>query len=47
MITHGHSDHARWGHKEYLCTEAAAPAIRYRLGDIKITNHTIWKNYYH
>jgi putative mRNA 3-end processing factor len=36
LITHGHSDHARWGHKEYLCTEAAAPAIRYRLGDIKL-----------
>lgn len=34
LITHGHSDHARWGHKYYLCTEAAAPMIRHRLGDI-------------
>lgn len=33
MITHGHSDHARWGHKHYLATESAAPVIRYRLGD--------------
>ena len=31
LITHGHSDHARPGHDAYLATEAAAPAIRYRL----------------
>lgn len=36
LITHGHSDHARWGHKHYLCTSAAAPVIQYRLGDIKL-----------
>lgn len=36
LITHGHSDHSRWGHKKYLCTELAAPAIRYRLGDINL-----------
>ncbi|MCB1341832.1 MAG: ligase-associated DNA damage response exonuclease [Pseudooceanicola sp.] len=34
LITHGHSDHARPGHARYLCTEAAAPVIRHRLGDI-------------
>jgi putative mRNA 3-end processing factor len=32
LITHGHSDHSRWGHKHYLCTHAALPAIRHRLG---------------
>jgi putative mRNA 3-end processing factor len=32
LITHGHSDHSRWGHKQYLCTHAALPAIRHRLG---------------
>lgn len=32
LITHGHSDHARHGHKNYLATESAAPVIRYRLG---------------
>jgi putative mRNA 3-end processing factor len=32
LVTHGHSDHARWGHKAYLATEAAAPVIRHRLG---------------
>ncbi len=34
LITHGHSDHARWGHGEYLCTHQALPVIRHRLGDI-------------
>jgi len=32
LITHGHSDHARPGHQNYLATESAAPVIRYRLG---------------
>ena len=36
LITHGHADHSRWGHKAYLATETAAPAIKYRLGDIKM-----------
>ncbi len=36
LITHGHSDHARWGHRRYLCTEPAAPVIRHRLGDISV-----------
>ncbi len=34
LITHGHSDHARYGHAAYLSTPAAAPVIRHRLGDI-------------
>ncbi len=37
LITHGHSDHARWGHGEYLCTRQALPVIRHRLGDITAT----------
>lgn len=36
LITHGHADHARWGHRAYLCTKSAKPVIRYRLGDINI-----------
>jgi len=32
LVTHGHSDHARWGMGAYLATEAAAPVIRHRLG---------------
>lgn len=34
LITHGHADHSRWGHKKYLATKSAAPVIRQRLGDI-------------
>jgi putative mRNA 3-end processing factor len=36
LITHGHADHARWGHRRYLATEAAAPVMRHRLGDIAL-----------
>lgn len=34
LVTHGHSDHARPGHRRYLATHAALPVIRQRLGDI-------------
>lgn len=36
LITHGHSDHARWGHQSYLCTHSAKPVIQYRLPDAKV-----------
>ncbi len=36
LITHGHSDHSRWGHQHYMATEAAAPVMRHRLGDVSI-----------
>ncbi len=32
MITHGHSDHARWGHKHYLCVHSSVPILKHRLG---------------
>lgn len=32
IITHGHADHSRAGHKYYLASANAAPAIQYRLG---------------
>ncbi len=35
LITHGHADHSRWGHKHYLFTRSAAPVIRHRLGNIR------------
>lgn len=35
LITHGHSDHARPGHKHYLCTHAAKPILLHRLGKIQ------------
>ncbi len=37
IITHGHSDHARWGHKHYLCVHSSVPILKHRLGhDISI-----------
>ncbi|MEO1053822.1 MAG: ligase-associated DNA damage response exonuclease [Bacteroidota bacterium] len=37
LITHGHADHSRWGHRYYLSTESAMPVIKHRLGqDINI-----------
>ncbi len=32
LITHGHSDHARAGHKEYLCHPLTKPIMHARLG---------------
>jgi putative mRNA 3-end processing factor len=38
IITHGHSDHARAGHKEYLCHPVTRPILQARLGgDLSIT----------
>ncbi|MEM1356632.1 MAG: ligase-associated DNA damage response exonuclease [Bacteroidota bacterium] len=37
LITHGHADHSRWGHRHYLTTRTAAPVIQYRRGDINIS----------
>jgi putative mRNA 3-end processing factor len=31
LITHGHSDHARFGHKTYLCVKSSVPIISHRL----------------
>jgi len=33
IITHGHSDHARFGHKYYLCHTLTKPILRLRLGE--------------
>ncbi|CAN5717685.1 ligase-associated DNA damage response exonuclease [soil metagenome] len=32
IITHAHSDHARWGSKAYLCHHFSKPILRLRLG---------------
>lgn len=48
LITHGHSDHSRYGHAHYLCTDSARPVIKYRLGNINIESvpygQTLWIN---
>jgi len=37
IITHAHSDHARWGNQHYLAHHAAVPVLRLRLGaDINV-----------
>ena len=37
IITHGHSDHARWGSKSYITQIDNVPILKHRLGDINIT----------
>ncbi|MBQ2260091.1 MAG: ligase-associated DNA damage response exonuclease [Loktanella sp.] len=36
LITHAHSDHARWGMDSYLSTPGTAAVMRHRLGDIAV-----------
>jgi len=36
LITHGHSDHARFGSQVYVCHRDTAPVLRKRLGDVAI-----------
>ncbi len=48
IITHAHSDHARWGSNRYLCHIASLPILKLRLGDIAVEtinwNETINSN---
>ena len=37
IITHGHADHARWGHKKYITQVTNVPIIKHRLGDIEVS----------
>lgn len=32
VITHGHTDHAHWGHKNYLCSTSCGPVLKARYG---------------
>ena len=36
VLTHAHSDHARWGSKHYLAHTLSAPILKLRLGDINL-----------
>lgn len=36
IITHGHSDHARFGHQYYLTHHSNIPILRHRLGNIRV-----------
>lgn len=48
VITHAHSDHARWGNKHYLAHHLSKEILKYRLGDISLEtiayNQTIIRN---
>ena len=37
IISHSHSDHARWGSKHYITHEVNVPIIQHRLGKISVT----------
>lgn len=37
IISHGHSDHSRWGHKQYITHQDNVPIIKHRLGDISVS----------
>lgn len=34
LITHAHSDHARWGMQEYIAEKSGLPLLKHRLGDV-------------
>ncbi len=36
IITHGHADHSRYGHRHYLTHHRNVPIIKHRLGDISV-----------
>ncbi len=37
IISHGHADHSRWGHGQYITHERNVPIIEHRLGNIHST----------
>ncbi|WP_378185848.1 ligase-associated DNA damage response exonuclease [Aquimarina sp. W85] len=37
IISHGHADHSRWGHKNYITHHTNVPIIKHRLGDIHVS----------
>ena len=41
IISHGHADHSRWGHKRYITHPTNIPIIKHRLGEIS-ANGKAW-----
>lgn len=37
IISHGHADHSRWGHKKYITHHSNVPIIKHRLGGINVS----------
>ena len=44
LITHAHSDHARWGSQAYLCAEPCEKLLKNRLGDVRIETRRYGEN---
>jgi putative mRNA 3-end processing factor len=36
IISHGHADHSRWGHKQYITHWRNVPIVKHRLGEINV-----------
>ncbi|SIT06489.1 putative mRNA 3-end processing factor [Zobellia uliginosa] len=36
IISHGHADHSKWGHKQYITHHRNVPIISHRLGEINV-----------
>ena len=47
IISHGHSDHARWGSKHYITHEINVPIIQHRLGKISVTGKKYGETFSH
>ncbi|MCM4156364.1 ligase-associated DNA damage response exonuclease [Gramella sp. AN32] len=37
IISHGHADHSRYGHKKYITHHSNVPLIKHRLGEIEVS----------
>jgi len=37
IISHGHADHSRWGHQQYIMHYNTIPIAKHRLGDIHVS----------
>ncbi|WP_224485002.1 ligase-associated DNA damage response exonuclease [Robertkochia aurantiaca] len=45
LITHGHADHSRWGHKQYITQHNNIPIIKHRLGDISVSGYNYGESF--
>lgn len=37
IISHGHADHSKWGHKKYITHHKNIPIVEHRLGEVNIS----------
>lgn len=44
IVTHGHADHGRWGHKKYI-TPHFISSIKHRLGDISVSGKSWFESF--